>query len=111
MIDSTDKKTLSDIIEHSVKIENKVIKKVVTNTRSIICTQARCGVVNLICVIRAIIIWLVSHLYTNDVWSFRNFVMYISRQYVHPVTNTSNIIRIIAFKIFEAIDWNLENVD
>lgn len=108
MIESTDKKTLSDVIEHCANIENKIIKKVVNNIRPIICAREKFGVINLICVIRAIIVWLVSHLYINEVWSFRDFVMYVSRRYIHPMKNASNIIKIVALKILEATNWNLE---
>jgi serine/threonine protein kinase len=108
MSESTDLKTFNDIAEHSKYIEEKIINNVVMCLRSLSQIRKRCYMVNLICVIRVVIIWLVTHLYTNDVWSFKNIVTYLSNHYIKPATNVSYIIKCVAFKILEAVDWNLE---
>jgi serine/threonine protein kinase len=104
---------IDDVVDHSCRIENKIIEKVVTNIRSTMTTKIKCCMINFIQIVRVTIVWLVSHLYSNHVWTFRDISNYLSHKKSIETLSTAkmNVIKIIkniAINILESVDWNLE---
>lgn len=112
LLNVLDRGSLDNIIMHCYDLENNIMRTVIRQIRcDIRIGKIRSSIVNAVRVARIILLWLVSHLYVNQVWSVGEIAQYLVKMYTTSNTN-KNIMRTliinIATIILEIVDWNLE---
>jgi serine/threonine protein kinase len=73
-----DKIIIDNMISRCNCIENNVVNNI-KNFINMIPSIKNNSIINTICIIRIIIVWLVSHFYMNDVWLMDDIVLYVSK--------------------------------
>lgn len=103
-----DKDTMYDVIDHTCRIETRIMDTVLNNIQPLIdvCIPR----VNAINIIRVFIVWLVTHLYGNHVWAFTDVLMYLMQKYVFVMKDVIRFSKIVCLEILNAIGCNFESV-
>lgn len=112
LLNIVDRRTMNDLTVHCFDIENKIIQNVICQIKKDIRDRLiKISIVNGVRAVRMIILWLISHLYINTVWSICDIVNYMEETYIMPNTNENVLKKIvvrISMMILEALSWNLE---
>jgi serine/threonine protein kinase len=103
MINRLDAKSSVDLLSDCYQIDKNMIHIInkIYNKKS-----NNMPLIKIIKIIRIILIWLVSHLYMNNVWEIDHIVKYLSKNYNNCVTN--NMIIDYASIILQTMEWNFE---
>jgi hypothetical protein len=109
-INFIDKSTKSSIINQCYKIEKNIINDILTDIKNKYYLKKECSIVNILCVIRVIIVWLVSHMYMKCVWSFNEISTYISRNHMINKNRIElyDLLKKLSITILQKINWNLD---
>lgn len=102
MINRLDAKSSDNLLYHCYQIDKSMIDYI-TNKINI---GVNLSLLEIIRITRIVLLWLVSHLYMNNVWKIDHIIRYMSKMYNNHVTN--NMIINIAFTILQTIEWNFE---
>lgn len=112
MINVLDDSSKNHITTQCYDLESNIMRIVIQKIRkNISIGTIKSSVINAVCVARIILLWLVSHLHVNLVWSMGEVSLYLTKIYTVANINSNeikNLITNIATIILETVGWNLE---
>lgn len=99
---------LNNIVEMCYSIEQKHIKTLLNKTLNMLSDSPKLEIVNLLCFIRTVILWLVTHMFCNDVWSMTDIVKFLSYDIKDKNCNVRKMVEQLCLVVCESINWCFE---
>lgn len=96
IVNNLDQQSYDDLYIHSYIIENKV-KNIIVNKFNVKPV-----------VVKIIVLWLVSHIFVNHVWTLDNIILYLTKMIGFNNEDHNDIITNISIEICNMVNWNFE---
>ncbi len=99
-----DEETMEMIVNHTYLVEMNTIKKILKDNMF-----KHISVIKLIQIIRSIILWLITHIYMNNIWQLSDIKKYVDRVIIQKNMEIRvDMIKKISTLIMELNDWDLD---